>query len=338
MFGFITRGFKKFTHAIGGVVHTIDSVAHNHLFAEIGGAVAFTVPNLLSHVPFVGKAVKSIGDAATNLAMQPLHVTDAIVHGARIDRAAMGSLRDAIKDVKTIAPYAQTVIGFVPGVGTGIGAALGAGLALAEGQNITDALASAVAGALPGGAAAQAAFGVAKGVVQGHPIDTLAIDAIPGINDEQKKALHFTITAAKDLASGKSIDHALLDHAASLLPPTLMKAATIGAALGQAQEHQTGQHMQHAVDAADHLLQASQSKNPQDKADATAVVEHTKKLASQGHEEARRALLVLYRRAAGTKHLQNFYVHKTTGRVIDKRTNNPACTSSACVAARGRAA
>jgi hypothetical protein len=337
MFGFISKGLKKFSHSVGGVVHAVDSVAHNHLFQAIDGAVAFTVPNLLSHVPLVGGAIKKVGDAATNIATGPIHMSDAILHGARIDRAAMHQLRDTVKDIKTIAPYAQTVIGFVPGVGQGIGAALGAGLALAQGQNISDALLNGVKSALPGGQLAQSAFSVAKGVAQGKPITDLGLDAIP-LPDDQKKALAFTVHAAKALASGKPVDQALLDHAQSVLPPDIMRAATVGVAMGHAIEHQTGQHKQLAVDAADHLLQAVNGSNAQDKKDAQSVVEHTKKLAAQGHEDAQRALVVLYRRTAGKKHLENFYVDKRSGRIIDKRTKQPACSSSACVAARGHAA
>src|SRR5260221_4654747 len=80
--------------------------------------------------------------------------------------------------VGPVLPYVQSVVSFVPGVGTGISAALGAAQALADGRSIDEAILAAARGAIPGGPMAQMAFDAAWGLAHGRPIDTVVLGAL----------------------------------------------------------------------------------------------------------------------------------------------------------------
>jgi hypothetical protein len=150
----------------------------------------------------------------------------------------LNTLKDNLKDTKAVAPYAQTVVSFVPGVGQGIAGAIGAGLALANGQNITAALAEGVKGSLPGGPIAVSAFSVGQAAMQGKKITNIALAAIPGMTDQQRTALASGLNAANDIAHGKRVDHALVDAALKNVPPEAQKALQIGLAIGHGQNLQ----------------------------------------------------------------------------------------------------
>ena len=192
--------------------------------------------NFVSKIPVLG----TVANATAALALLPVSATNALVHGKRIDQVALGSLKNALAQVKTLAPYVQTVLTMVPGVGTGISAGLGAALALAQGQSITDAMVAAAKSMLPGGPAAQAAFNVAHDVMQGKPITTVAIDAIPGVSPQAKTALMQGLSAAKDLAAGKNVATTALDLAIHQLPPEYQRAVQVGIAMGHARTLQQG--------------------------------------------------------------------------------------------------
>lgn len=80
----------------------------------------------------------------------------------------------------------------------------------------------------------------------------------------------------------------------------------------------------HVVDAADHVLNAVNSKVHADVVEAGKLIDHTKQLAAQGHAGAANALVVLYRRSAARKAAANFHVDPHTARVLDKRSGQPA--------------
>lgn len=190
--------------------------------------------NAVTKIPIIG----SVAKAAANLVLLPQIAAVQLLQGKRIDHVAIDSLKRTVQSAKTIAPYVQTVISVVPGVGQGISAGLGGALALAEGQSITQAVEAAVKGAIPGGPLAQAAFSIASGVMQGKPIDQIAVNALP-ISPGAKQLLTRGLSAAKDLAAGKRVDQVLLDQALQQLPPQLQKAVQIGTALGHAKNLQS---------------------------------------------------------------------------------------------------
>src|SRR5262249_41679766 len=108
-------------------------------------------------IPIVGAPVHAALNAGYHAAVAPAQMAVDIASGKRVDKAVMKQVNTAVQDVHAVAPYAQTAMSFVPGVGTGASAALGAGIALAEGQPIDKALIAGVVSAVPGGPMAQAA-------------------------------------------------------------------------------------------------------------------------------------------------------------------------------------
>jgi len=238
--GYVTVSglFGSIAHAVKGVTH---AVTHNAI-TNAATSVAKTATNYAEHavantigrVPVLG----GLANTAMSLATLPANVVNQIASGGRLDQVALSSLKSALKDVKAIAPYAQTVLSMVPGVGQGLSGAIGASIALAQGQSITDALMSGVKGALPGGALAQAAFQIAADAAAGRPITTIALDALP-VSPQAKQALSQGVMAARDLASGKNVSQSLLDHALHALPPDAQKAVQIGTALAHARSLQS---------------------------------------------------------------------------------------------------
>jgi hypothetical protein len=157
------------------------------------------------------------GSIFSRIARSVTHAAAALAHGVRQynpvaiaqmaaikARALAGSLKDTvvfhvlrtvvekqfapalaiIRSARHVLPYAQTVVSFVPGLGTGVSAALGAAQVLADGRPISDIAVAAVRGAIPGGPLAQSAFDVAWNVAKGRRIDTSVLaalrDRIPG--------------------------------------------------------------------------------------------------------------------------------------------------------------
>lgn len=187
----------------------------------------------LGKIPVLGQVVT----ATNRLAALPISVTQNLLDGGNFNRVVLGEFKQALADVKTVGPWIQTVISFVPGIGTGVAAAIAAGLALAEGKSISEAMIAGVKGALPGGAVTQAAFNVAQAAIERKPIDQIAISALP-ISDQQKKMLSQGLQAVKDIASGKNVAKSIVDNAIKALPPEYAKAVQVGMAVGHAKSLQ----------------------------------------------------------------------------------------------------
>lgn len=191
------------------------------------------ITKLASNVPILGDIV----GAANSLALMPITITQGVLEGGRIDKVALNGLKQTLANVKTLGPYVQTVISFVPGIGTGVSAAIGAGLALAEGKNITEAMMAGVRGAIPGGPMAASVFDVAKAAIERKPIDQIALQALP-LAPQQKQLLSQGLNAVKDIAAGKNVAHSIVDNAVKALPPEYAKAVQIGMAMGHAKNLQ----------------------------------------------------------------------------------------------------
>lgn len=232
-FSFVKKAAKSIGKAAKSVVPKAIQRAASSVVntAEHYGAAALHAVN---SVPVLG----TISKATETLALLPAAAAQQLVQGKRIDQIALGQFKSALSSATTLAPYVQTVVSFVPGVGTGISAGLGAATALAQGQTISEALLAGVKGALPGGPLAEAAFSVASDAMQGKPISTIAIDAIPGVSPQAKQALIAGLGAAKDIAAGKNVATTVLDGALHQLPADYQKAVQIGVALGHAKNLQ----------------------------------------------------------------------------------------------------
>lgn len=231
--------FSSIKKAVSGAVKKVVPKAIQRAATRVV-ATAKKAVNKVAKIPVLGSALKGVANAykaGMGLVLLPQIAAVQLLDGKRIDRAAIDTLRGAVRNVQTVAPYVQTVISVVPGVGQGISAGLGGALALAEGRSIDDALLAAVKSSLPGGPLAQAAFAVASGALQGKPLDAVALSALP-IGAAEKQALVRGLGAAKQLAAGKRVDQVLLDQAIRSLPPAAQKAVQIGTAMGQARNLQ----------------------------------------------------------------------------------------------------
>jgi hypothetical protein len=224
--------FKNLGNAIKSVAKKIvPKVIQKAAVAVV--KVAKKAATAIAKIPVLGTVLK----AATSLALLPAKATAALVTGKRIDHIMVDQFKSALASVKTLAPYIQTVISFVPGIGQGISAGIGGALALAQGQSISAALLAAAKGAIPGGPVAQAAFSIASDVMQGKPIASIAINALP-IGAAAKTALERGLAAAKDIAAGKNVATTVLDNAIKALPAQYQKAIQVGVALGHAKNLQ----------------------------------------------------------------------------------------------------
>lgn len=223
------RGLARGRHGGEGGDGLLGDVARAASSAASTAIDAVTLQPLTKHIPVVGDALRAVN----NLQKLPLRAASDVLSGKRIDRVAVSRLKSAVASAKTLAPYVQSVVSMVPGIGSGIAGGIGAALALAEGKSITDALIVAARSAVPGGALAQAAFDVAAGLAQGKSLDQAALGALP-IDATAKRLLVEGLKAARSVASGKPVDQALMDGALSALPAVAGKAAQIGVALGAA--------------------------------------------------------------------------------------------------------
>jgi hypothetical protein len=204
--GFIDNAVNAAGHAVGAAVDAVSSVT-----GIIGKGIAA--------IPVVGDPLSHVYAFAT----EPLTFADDIAHGKNIDQAALDSLKRDLTHVKAVAPYAQTVISFVPGIGPEVSGAIAVGLALANGQTIDEALIEGVRGALPGGPLAKAAFDATHAVISGKRVDQVAFAALP-INDRAKGLIQRGVDAAQKIASGERLDKVALKNADALIDQGLNEA------------------------------------------------------------------------------------------------------------------
>lgn len=208
MFGWLK---KAVNNAGSGLVHGVNAATKS-----------------IGKVPVVGGALKG----TFSIVASPLKLTGNIANGKRLDRAVMEDFKDKVGAVKDIAPYAQTVVSLVPGIGTAASGAIGAGIALAKGQPISQAMIEAVKGSLPGGAVSKSIFNVAQNVVEGKNIKDIGLSSIPGLDANQKKALATALEAGKNIAAGKNVAKGVYEQAMKTLPADAQKAVSVGLAIG----------------------------------------------------------------------------------------------------------
>ncbi len=240
-------GYAQFLREAAARKDSHGGVSLKKIGKAVGGAAAATFKVAVAPVTLTNKLVSatlgkipvlgSVVNATNRLAALPISVTQLVLDGKGINTAVLGELKQALADVKTVGPWVQTVISFVPGIGTAASAIIAAGLALANGQSISEAMVAGVKGAIPGGPAVQAAFSVAQSAIQGKPLDQIAISALP-ISDQQKKLLSQGISAVKDIAAGKNVAASIAKNAIEALPPQYAKAIQVGLAVGQAKNIQ----------------------------------------------------------------------------------------------------
>lgn len=164
---------------------------------------------LTTHMTAIGSQVGGGGGVLRAIGSAVTAVGSSVVHAAK-DVAKVAA--PLVSVVKAIAPFAQTALSFVPGVGTVVNGAIAAGSALAQGKSITQALIDTAAAAIPGGPLAKQAFTTGVNIIKGQNITTAALDAvrnqIPG--GLAAKAAFDTAVA---LAHGQSVQQAALGAA-----------------------------------------------------------------------------------------------------------------------------
>lgn len=228
--------------------------------ASTAGRAVHSVGKTIGKAPVVGKPLHAAFDYTYGA---PIQMAVDIVNGRRVDRAVIGRVRQQVQDIKVLAPYIQTVVSAVPGIGQGASGIIGASLTLAEGRPITEAIKNGVIDAVPGGAAARAVASASFAIMQGQRVDKAALSAIP-LPPEQKNALGDALTVINDAANKKKVSPEVLqslvksvpggmaaiekyakendipvpvaaaEKVLKSLPPDLRNAAKVGASLGHA--------------------------------------------------------------------------------------------------------
>lgn len=189
---------------------------------------------------YAGKAVGSIPGvgplAAAAATLNPIAAIGGLVtsvaSGERLDHAFLDAAKSQIASAREVAPYVQTVMAVVPGVGTGVAAAIAAGTALAEGRTITDAVISGIRGALPGGALSQAAFDGISALAHGQSLTSAAIGVA-------MSHLPASAQAALKSIAGKANRAQVIQAVRNALPLEQRKAADIAVATAVARNVQS---------------------------------------------------------------------------------------------------
>jgi hypothetical protein len=229
---FVGNAVKTSGREIGSVAKTVGGGVQG--IAKIGGKVIQGADGIIGgtigKIPIVGSPLHSVFDLGFHAMMAPANLTIGIISGERIDKAALGTLKQQLQDFKQVAPYAQMVISVVPGVGAGVSASLSAGLALAEGQSIAEVLKAGAIGAIPGGplvkAAVTMAVEVTQSVASGKKLDLATISQTAGgiassalgLPIVAKNALVAGIGIMGNITAGKPLDKAVTDGAIQGLP------------------------------------------------------------------------------------------------------------------------
>ena len=223
--------------AIGGFFGDIVRAASNvtkvatKAVAKAAGSVTKIVAkgagglgDLAGKIPVIGTPLH----AALDMVNSPFRLADALAHGARVDRAVLSHFKQQIASTRTLAPYAQTVVSMVPGVGSGVSGAIAAASALAQGRPISEAAMAAVKGALPGGPLASAGFDLARKVASGQNV---AASALSAARDQLPKEARAAFDVGLALTQGKKMQDVLVSAVANLTPAGMVPFAKVGAAL-----------------------------------------------------------------------------------------------------------
>jgi hypothetical protein len=248
----------EFGSLFGAVGHFMSNAAKvaGREIGHVGSAVQHAggaVTDAVKKVPVVGAPVHTLFTGAYHAMRAPVDiVVDTAIRGKRIDRAVLGKLHEQMQVSKELAPYASTVVSFVPGVGSGAAGAIGAATALADGQPLDKIAIAAAINAVPGGALAHAAASAAAAGVEAaargekFDVNTAAgalINSLP-LSPQAKTALTNGIRMTADIAQGKPVStaaaDALLREGMANLPDAAKKAVQTGMAV------QAGQILQAA--------------------------------------------------------------------------------------------
>jgi hypothetical protein len=183
--------------------------------------VTNSIGRTIQGIPIVGPLLHAV----LGISVEPFAISEDILKGDRIDHVVVQEFRRHIGNIREIAPYAQTVISFVPAVGPAASAAIGAGLAISEGLPADEVAMAAVAGAIPGGALAQAAYKVGRAAIVNKRVGGVAdlvsaIGTAAGVQipPAASTALRGGLNALQAMANGTKPDAALVQSAIQAAP------------------------------------------------------------------------------------------------------------------------
>jgi hypothetical protein len=245
---------EELEYFLGGLVRSVSravgsaakAVVKNPIKALRGAAtglvrgvadVSSSFADTLGKIPIIGAGLKGLYGFTYGTLIQS---AANVVSGVRLDKVVSRHFESQVQNIKEVAPYVQTVISLVPGIGPGISGAVSAGLTLAQGKPLDEALIAAAIGAVPGGALAKSMAQMAVAAASGKSLSDIAVSALP-IPPAAKEALQAGLRVASDVAQGKRVDKSLLAEAnrqIERLPAQYRKAAQIGIALGQGKKLQ----------------------------------------------------------------------------------------------------
>lgn len=226
---------------VGSAVRAAGRVTQSGL--DTLNKAAKSVGNDISKIPVVGGALSAVYDVATDPVTLPLVAADDIVHGDSVSQTLADSIHHEVAKFKAAAPYIESVVALVPGIGGMCASCIAVGVGVAEGQPIDQILVEAAAAQIPGGAIVVAGYLAAKTILSGkaRPIswDTIAIGALQGIATQggvaiPPEALSTLRAAAKfgsDIANGKSPKEAGLDSIIASIPTSTADGKALHAAV-----------------------------------------------------------------------------------------------------------
>ena len=189
-------------NAVSAVSHTVkravSAIAHSSLIKKIGHGLTA-----------IAKKAASYAGTLTGY-----DLVKHLIKGERIDHALMGELKATLAVTKDLAPYVQTIVSVVPGIGSGVAAGIAAASAIAEGKKITDVMMAAARGAVPGGALAQTGFDIGQKLVQGKNIVAATLESARSqLGEAGKRA--FDVAVA--LSHGQNLQKTLTAAGGSII-------------------------------------------------------------------------------------------------------------------------
>ncbi|HEY5243313.1 MAG TPA: hypothetical protein VIJ22_17655, partial [Polyangiaceae bacterium] len=134
---------------IGAGVRAAGRVAQTGLDAV--NKAAKSVGDDLAKVPVVGGALSAVYDVATDPVTLPLQAADDVVHGDSPAQVISDSIHHEVDKFKAAAPYVESVVALIPGVGGMCASCIAVGVGVAEGESIDQIVVDAAAAQIPGG-------------------------------------------------------------------------------------------------------------------------------------------------------------------------------------------
>jgi hypothetical protein len=231
---------KLISDAANASGHAINTIVTNpgKALSDVAGGVekgANFVADAVQKIPIVGPVYHGV----LSINAAPFKFAGDIIGGKNVGQAFVDGFKQDVAAAHEVAPVAQAVISFVPGVGPLASSAIGAGLALAAGAPMDEIAMSAIKGAIPGGALVGAAYDVGRAAIVDHKVGNLAaLVSVVGkaagveIPPAATAALTGGLSTLRSVANGQKPDVAVL-NAAAQAAPGLLQGLNLSSAQGQ---------------------------------------------------------------------------------------------------------